>query len=81
MQTTRPVIDFLGLFDTVGSVIESGRLGPRLRSHAFTSTNFSVATVRHAVRLAATDGNIGGEQRVKVAYTAIWHRLTLHNLN
>lgn len=51
LQATRPVIDFLGLFDTVGSVIEGGRFGPRLRSHAFTSTNFSVATVRHAVAL------------------------------
>ncbi len=51
LQTTRPVISFLGLFDTVGSVIESGRFGPRLRSHAFTSTNPSVAAVRHAVAL------------------------------
>lgn len=51
LQTKRPVIDFLGLFDTVGSVIESGRFGPRLRSHAFTSTNPSVAAVRHAVAL------------------------------
>lgn len=51
LRPTRPVIDFLGLFDTVGSVIESGRFGPRLRSHAFTSTNPSVASVRHAVAL------------------------------
>lgn len=51
LQTTRPVIDFLGLFDTVGSVIESGRFGPRLRSHAFTSSNPSVAAIRHAVAL------------------------------
>lgn len=51
LRPTRPVIRFLGLFDTVGSVIESGRWGPRLRSHAFTSTNPSVAAVCHAVAL------------------------------
>ncbi|MEM0989151.1 MAG: DUF2235 domain-containing protein [Pseudomonadota bacterium] len=51
LQPVRPVIHFLGLFDTVGSVIESGRWGPRLRSHAFTSNNPSVASVRHAVAL------------------------------
>lgn len=51
LRPTRPKIHFLGLFDTVGSVIESGRLGPRLRSHAFTSANPSVRCVRHAVAL------------------------------
>lgn len=51
LHPTRPKIHFLGLFDTVGSVIESGRYGPRLRSHAFTSTNPSVECVRHALAL------------------------------
>lgn len=51
LRPVRPTIAFLGLFDTVGSVIESGRFGPRLRSHAFTSRNRSVAAVRHAVAL------------------------------
>ena len=51
LRPKRPQIRMLGLFDTVGSVIESGRYGPRLRSHAFTSTNPSVETVRHAVAL------------------------------
>ncbi len=47
----RPAIRCLGLFDTVGSVIEWGRFGPRLRSHAFTRTNKSVQSVRHAVAI------------------------------
>jgi uncharacterized protein (DUF2235 family) len=47
----RPTIRFLGLFDTVASVIESGRFGPRLRSHAFTATNSSVQSVRHALAI------------------------------
>lgn len=41
----------LGLFDTVASVIESGRFGPRLKSHAFTSRNTSVESVSHAVAI------------------------------
>jgi uncharacterized protein (DUF2235 family) len=49
LDTDRPPIKCLGLFDTVASVIESGRFGPRLRSHAFTSRNPSVQSVRHAV--------------------------------
>jgi uncharacterized protein (DUF2235 family) len=44
-------IRLLGLFDTVGSVIESGRFGPRLRTHAFTRTNSKVECVRHAVAI------------------------------
>jgi len=44
-------VRLLGLFDTVGSVIESGRYGPRLRTHAFTRTNTSVEHVRHAVAI------------------------------
>jgi uncharacterized protein (DUF2235 family) len=51
LRPDRPTIQFLGLFDTVASVIESGRFGPRLRKHAFTSKNPSVQVVRHAVGL------------------------------
>lgn len=47
----RPPIRMLGLFDTVASVIESGRYGPRLKSHAFTSRNRSVEAVSHAVAI------------------------------
>jgi uncharacterized protein (DUF2235 family) len=47
----RPPIRMLGLFDTVASVIESGRYGPRLKSHAFTSRNTSVEAVSHAVAI------------------------------
>ena len=47
----RPPIKLLGLFDTVASVIEHGRYGPRLRSHAFTKTNPSVEVIRHAVAI------------------------------
>jgi uncharacterized protein (DUF2235 family) len=46
-----PPIRALGLFDTVASVIEHGRYGPRLRSHAFTKRNRSVESVRHAVAI------------------------------
>ncbi|MFW2588387.1 DUF2235 domain-containing protein [Sagittula sp. SSi028] len=45
-------IRFLGLFDTVASVIESGRVLPRLRSHAHVRLNPSVQAVRHAVALS-----------------------------
>lgn len=51
LEPQRPIISLLGLFDTVGSVIESGRFGLRLRSHAFTRTNRSVQHVRHAVAM------------------------------
>lgn len=47
----RPPIQMMGLFDTVASVIESGRYGPRLKSHAFTSRNKSVEAVSHAVAI------------------------------
>ena len=47
----RPPIRLLGLFDTVASVIEHGRYGPRLRSHAFTRVNKSVKSVRHALAI------------------------------
>ena len=49
LEPDRPSIRLLGLFDTVASVIEHGRHGPRLRTHAFTRTNSSVEAVRHAV--------------------------------
>lgn len=51
LATDRPPIRMLGLFDTVASVIESGRFGPRLKSHAFTRTNTSVEAVSHAVAI------------------------------
>lgn len=51
LDPDRPPIRLLGLFDTVASVIEHGRYGPRLRSHAFTSRNRSVEAVRHAVAI------------------------------
>lgn len=47
----RVPIRMLGLFDTVASVIESGPIGPRLKSHAFTSRNTSIQSVSHAVAL------------------------------
>ncbi|WP_224814124.1 DUF2235 domain-containing protein [Hasllibacter sp. MH4015] len=52
IQPDQPPIRCLGLFDTVSSVIESGRAGiPRLRKHAFTEDNPSVEAVRHAVAI------------------------------
>ena len=51
LGTDRPPIRLLGLFDTVASVIESGRSGIRLKSHAFTSRNQSVQSVLHALAI------------------------------
>ncbi|MCW4461901.1 DUF2235 domain-containing protein [Sphingomonas sp. BT-65] len=51
LNPDRPPIRMLGLFDTVASVIESGRHGIRLKSHAFTSRNASVEAVSHAVAI------------------------------
>lgn len=51
LRPDRPPIRMLGLFDTVASVIESGRFGPRLKSHASTSRNPSVQSVMHAVAI------------------------------
>lgn len=51
LKPIRPCIAFLGLFDTVASVLEWGKVGVRLRSHAFTDHNRSVAAVRHAVAI------------------------------
>jgi len=45
----RPDIKALGLFDTVSSVIEQGKVWPQLRTHPFTKKNPSVEHVRHAV--------------------------------
>ncbi|MGB7371758.1 DUF2235 domain-containing protein [Erythrobacter sp.] len=51
LRADRPPIRFLGLFDTVASVIEHGRTGLRLKSHAFTNENRSVESVAHAVAI------------------------------
>lgn len=51
IRPDRPVIHLLGLFDTVASVIESGRVLPRLRNHAHVARNPSVRAVRHAVAI------------------------------
>ena len=51
LRADRPPIRMLGLFDTVASVIETGRFGLRLKSNAHTSTNSSVQSVRHAVAI------------------------------
>lgn len=52
LRPDRVPIRFMGLFDTVSSVFERGRIGFRRRKHAFTSRNSMVECVRHAV---ATD--------------------------
>ena len=46
-----PPIRLLGLFDTVASVIENGRYLPKLATSAFTTTNRSVQSIRHAVAM------------------------------
>ncbi|XSG81669.1 MAG: DUF2235 domain-containing protein [Methyloligella sp. ZOD6] len=52
LATDRPPIRLLGLFDTVASVIEPGpRCLPQLKSHAWTSRNPGVESIRHAVAL------------------------------
>lgn len=51
LRPDRLPIRMLGLFDTVASVIESGKYGPRLKLHASTSVNSSVETVFHAVAI------------------------------
>lgn len=51
LGTDRPPIRLLGLFDTVASIIENGPAGIRLKSHAFTSRNWSVESVLHAVAI------------------------------
>ncbi|MGB3794732.1 MAG: DUF2235 domain-containing protein [Alteraurantiacibacter sp.] len=49
LRPDRVPVRMLGLFDTVASVIEYGKYGFRLKSHAFTSRNASVESVFHAV--------------------------------
>ncbi|MCO6178859.1 DUF2235 domain-containing protein [Ciceribacter sp. RN22] len=51
LKTYRPKIRMLGLFDTVGSVIEHGSSGVRLKTHPFTRRNPSVEIVRHALAI------------------------------
>lgn len=51
LRPRRPRIRLLGLYETVSSVIESGRILPVLRKHAFTAENPSVEAVRHAVAI------------------------------
>lgn len=51
LRPFHPRIRFLGLFDTVSSVIVSGRYLPRFESHAFTNHNSSVEVVRHALAI------------------------------
>lgn len=51
LRPQRPQIKCLGLFDTVSSVLESGRRFLRFRSHASTRYNPSVEHVRHAVAI------------------------------
>lgn len=51
LKTFRPKIRMLGLFDTVGSVIEHGPSGVRLKTHPFTRRNPSVEIVRHALAI------------------------------
>ncbi|MCH2069552.1 MAG: DUF2235 domain-containing protein [Shimia sp.] len=52
LATDRPPVRFLGLFDTVASVIEPGPgILPQLKHHASTSRNPGVESVRHAVAL------------------------------
>lgn len=49
LEPRRATIQCLGLFDTVGSVIEFSKRGPRFKYHAMTAENPSVISVRHAV--------------------------------
>jgi uncharacterized protein (DUF2235 family) len=51
LQTFRPPIKLLGLFDTVSSVIEAGKWAPQLETLPFTDKNPSVEIVRHAVAI------------------------------
>lgn len=51
LRNDRPPIKLLGLFDTVASVIESGRWFPQFTTHPFTRKNPSVERVRHAVSI------------------------------
>ncbi len=51
LQTYRPPIKLLGLFDTVSSVIVWGKWRPQLLTLPFTDRNPSVEVVRHALAI------------------------------
>lgn len=51
LKGIRPTIELLGLFDTVASVIEPGKVGIQFKTHPFTNRNPSVRHVRHAVAI------------------------------
>ena len=51
LKTYRPKIKLLGLFDTVASIIETGKWAPQLRTLPFTRKNPSVEWVRHAMAI------------------------------
>ncbi|WP_348532588.1 DUF2235 domain-containing protein [Rhizobium sp. L245/93] len=51
LKTYRPKIKLLGLFDTVASIIESGKWMPQLKTLPFTNTNPSVEWVRQALAI------------------------------
>ncbi len=51
LKGIRPTIELLGLFDTVASVIEPGKVGLQFKTHPFTNRNPSVRHVRHAVAI------------------------------
>lgn len=51
LQTYRPPIKLLGLFDTVSSVIVWGKWHPQLLTLPFTDRNPSVEVVRHALAI------------------------------
>src|ERR1700712_2817305 len=51
LKTWRPPIKLLGLFDTVSSVIVSGKLLPQIETLPFTRHNPSVECVRQALAI------------------------------
>lgn len=51
LRPDRAPIRALAVFDTVASVFEHGRHGLRLKTQAFTKSNSSVQSVRHAVAI------------------------------
>ncbi len=51
LKGIRPTIELLGLFDTVASVIEPGKVGLQFKTQPFTNRNPSVRHVRHAVAI------------------------------
>ncbi|QPM91231.1 DUF2235 domain-containing protein [Pseudooceanicola algae] len=67
LQPQRVSIEGMGLMDTVASVIEPGRFGPRLASHAYSNNNPSVRALRHAVaideRRCMYHARLWGEER------------------